>query len=419
VDKFLKPLLTAAITLVTFLCGPSSAAAAEPVRFGLCYDLTKAYSFITPQFAQAVRDNAELINSKGGLEGHPIEVIVRDHGNEPQRGIECYERMKSEGVMVFDMLSTPVSRAVIPRVMKDGNVLIQAYGRGDAVDGDVFKWIFPLGPTWWGQAANDIAYIKQKSGGKLKGVKVAFFHIDTPFGRDPIPVLKALAEKEGFELTLVPFPVPGTDQASAWALMRRLNPDWIIGWSFSTMNVIAAREMKRNGIPIERFIAVNAINEVDIANIGGDAAKGIKRSTYVNGGSNNSLIQRILSELYDKNKGSGDRKNANDVYYNHGLAVSSTVYEGMRLAIKNEGWPLTPAKIKAGLESLKNYDANGLMAPITVTAQDHGGGGKTRIEMWDGTKWVAQTDWFAAYQDEIWKTVKEQSAEFAKTEMPR
>ena len=93
------------------------AAAADPVRFALCYDLSKAYTFVTPQIAQAVRDYADLLNAKGGLEGHPIEIIVQDHGNEPQRGIECYERLKREGVMVFDMLSTPVSRAVLPRIM--------------------------------------------------------------------------------------------------------------------------------------------------------------------------------------------------------------------------------------------------------------------------------------------------------------
>jgi len=56
--------------------------------------------------------------------------------------------------MVFDMLSTPVSRAVLPRVMKDGNIMIQSLaGRGDAVDGDVFKWVFRSARTYWGQAA--------------------------------------------------------------------------------------------------------------------------------------------------------------------------------------------------------------------------------------------------------------------------
>jgi branched-chain amino acid transport system substrate-binding protein len=104
-----------------------------------------------------------------------------------------------------------------------------------------------------------------------------------------------------------------------------------------------------------------------------------------------------------------------DIYYNTGLAMYSVLFDGVRQAIQKEKWPLTPAKIKAGLESLRNFDANGFMAPVTVTAKDHGGGGKTRIDMWDGTKWVPQGDWSAAYTDVVDQVVKEQSAEFAKS----
>jgi len=183
--------------LALMLTSSMAAHAADPVKFALCYDLSKAYTFVTPQVAQAAKDYADILNAKGGLEGHPIEVIVQDHGNEPQRGIECYERLKREGVMVFDMLSTPVSRAVLPRVMKDGNILMQSLaGRGDAVDGDVFKWVFPIGPTYWGQAANDVGYIKQQSKGSLKGVKIAFVYVDYPFGQEPIGIMKTLAQKE-------------------------------------------------------------------------------------------------------------------------------------------------------------------------------------------------------------------------------
>ena len=173
--------------------------------------------------------------------------------------------------------------------------------------------------------------------------------------------------------------------------------------------------MKRNGIPMDKYIAVNWTNEVDIANIGAEAAKGLKRGTNVAGGQDHPLIQQIIKDLYDKNAGSGDRKHLNDIYYNLGLAMYSTVFEGARLAIKQDGWPLTPAKMKKGLESLRNFDANGLLAPVTVTAKDHGGGGKTRIDMWDGTKWVAQTDWFSAYDDIVMEVVKKESAEFAKS----
>ena len=408
--------ISAGLALTLFNVMP--AVAADPVRFALCYDLSKAYTFVSPQIAQAARDYADLLNSKGGLEGHPIEIVVQDHGNEPQRGIECYERLKREGVMVFDMLSTPVSRAVLPRIMKDGNILIQSLvGRGDAVDGNVFKWVFPIGPTYWGQAANDIEFIKQKSGGNLKGVKVRvlLYRLSVRTGTDRYSE-DARARRKASIWQLFPYPLPGNDQASAWTQIRRFSPDWIVSWSLSNMHVIASREMKRNGIPIEKYIAVNWLNEVDIKNIGPDVAKGLKRGTNVAGGSNQPLVQQIIKELYDKGKGNGDRKFTEDVSYNTGLAIYSIAFEGARLAIKNSGWPLTPDKIKAGLESLKNYNANGLIAPITVTAQDHGGGGKTRIEMWDGEKWVAQTDWIAGFQDDVWSVVKEQSADFAKSE---
>jgi branched-chain amino acid transport system substrate-binding protein len=412
-------LLSVVAGLGLALAGLQSAQAqapAQPIKFALCYDLSKSYGFVTPQVSQAARDYAQILNQKGGIEGHPIEILVQDHGNEPQRGIECYEKMKREGAIAFDFLSTPVSRAVLPRAMADGNVMMQSFvGRGDAVDGDVFKWIFPIGPTYWGQMANNIQYIKTKSSGNLKGVKIAFIYPDYPFGQEPIGVLKTLAAKEGFELQLVPNPMPGNDQAAAWTQIRRFNPDWVLSWNLANMHVVASREMKRNGIPMDKYIAVNWLNEVDLANIGLENAKGLKRGTNVVGGQSHPLMQQIIKHLYEKGKGSGDRKHLNDVYYNTGLAIYASVFEGARLAIKQSGWPITPEKMRRGLESLKKFDADGLIAPVTVTAKDHGGGGKTRIDMWDGAKWVPQTDWFSAYDDVIQDIVKKESGEFAKS----
>ncbi len=392
------------------------AQAAEPVRFGLCYDLTKIYVAAVPQVAQAAKDYADLLNAKGGLQGHPIEINVQDHGNEPQRGIDCYERLKRDGVMVFDFFSTPVSRAVLPRIMQDGNILVQPLvGRGDAVDGEVFKNVFPLAPTYWGQAANMVSYIKKQAGGNLQGKKVAFLYLDTPFGREPMPVFEALKRIERFEFQSFGIPVPGTDQSAAFTQLRRFQPDWVITWSFSPLNPISFREMQRNGIPIDKMITVNWINEVDINNFGAAAAKGLKRSTVVTGGAEHPLVKEILRELYDKGKGNGDRKMVADSYYNTGLAVYSTVFEGVGLAIKRQGWPLTPEKIRQGMYGIKQFDAKGFMAPVTITPKDHGGGGKTRIDMWDGGKWVAQTDWFADYTGLVWTLVKANSADFAKS----
>ena len=409
--QFLKTLFVAGATCLAAL----SAGAAEPIRFGLCYDLTKAYHFITPQVAQAARDYANLLNLKGGIGGRPLEIVVNDHANEPQRGVECYERLKREGVMVFDFMSTPVARAALPRVMQDGNLMIQAFhGRADAVDGEVFKNVFPLGPTYWGQAANMVSYIKRQAGGNLSKTKIAYLYPDYPLGQEPIPILKELQKREGFDLGLYPYPLPGNDLSSAMSQIRRYQPDWIINWGIGPMHVVAVKELKRNGLRLDRYISVNWLNEVDIANIGPEAAKGIKRSSVVIGGSEHPLHKEIIRELYDKGKGAGDRKFLSDTYYNLGLAMYSALFEGVRVAMESPP-PLTAEKIRKGLESLRNYDANGFMAPLTVTAQDHGGGGKTRIDMWDGSKWVPQTDWFVDYSDLVWATVKQHSGEYAKS----
>ena len=113
----LKHMLTrAALGAAVALAGTAATAQdKEAVRFGLCFDLSKSYTFISPQVAQAAQDLAKYVNDNGGLDGHPVEIIVRDHGNEPQRGVECYEGLKREGVSIFNMLSTPVTNAVLPQ----------------------------------------------------------------------------------------------------------------------------------------------------------------------------------------------------------------------------------------------------------------------------------------------------------------
>ncbi|KKO08726.1 hypothetical protein LCGC14_0046660 [marine sediment metagenome] len=409
--------LTKALAVFSMMGGliTGSQALAEPFKVGVCYDLSKAYTFASPQVSQAAMDLAKLVNLKGGIGGEPVEVIVRDHGNEPQRGIECYSKLSREGVFVFDTLSTPVSLAILPRAMEDGRILMQSLvGRGDAVDGTVFDWVYPVGPTYWGQAANDVAYLKQLHDGDLSDVKVGFVYFDYPFGQEPIEILETLSEKEGFDLELYPVPLPGSDQASVWSKVRRDKPDHVIVWMLGGAHVVASKEMQRNRIPMDKYISVNWLNEVDIANIGNEAAIGLKRGTNVVGGLDVPLRQEILAELYEKGEGSGPLEKTEDVFYNTGLAMYSIVFEAARKAVELEGLPITPQSYKAGLETLKDFDANGLMAPITVTGEDHGGGGKTRIEMWDGETWVPQTDWISAYGDVVWDVVKESSEKYGK-----
>ena len=67
------------------------------------------------------------------------------------------------------------------------------------------------------------------------------------------------------------------------------------------------------------------------------------------------------------------------------------------------------SRLLAALRELRRLLLHHLVHHVGV------GGGKTRIDMWDGAKWVPQSDWTAAYTDVVDQVVKEQSAEFAKS----
>ena len=45
--------------------GAAQAQGGNSIKFGLCYDLSKAYTFVTPQIVQAAKDYAAVLNAKG------------------------------------------------------------------------------------------------------------------------------------------------------------------------------------------------------------------------------------------------------------------------------------------------------------------------------------------------------------------
>jgi branched-chain amino acid transport system substrate-binding protein len=402
------------------LAGVLSAAAATgamaqnaPIKVGAALDFTKVYTFVTSEYSQGQRDYISLLNARGGIKGTPVELETVDTGNEPQRGIEAYERFKSNGAVLVDFLSTPVSRAVVPRALQDGiNVITAFHGRSDAADGTAFPTIFPLTPAYWSQATTVIKYISDKEGGNLKDKKITLVHIDSPFGKEPIPVFQTLAQRMGYTFNNIGYPSPGNEQSAQWTQVRRDRPDWVIIWGAGGGQPNAVREALRNGISPNKIASVIWLSETDMNLVGADQAKGVARFEGVVAGKDTPVIKAIEAEVTSKGKGAGDASKVGSSYYNIGVATMALFAEGARLAIEKEGGPLTAAKLKRGLESIKDFTAEGLIAPTTVTGDDHQGGGRGRMAVWDGKAFKSTGDWAASSQDVVWELVRKSSAEF-------
>jgi len=407
---FLKSLAGAAALAAIGVSG--AAKADDTIKFGLLQDFTAVYTFVTDEYNQGQRDYIEMINRQGGINGHEIELIIRDTGNEPQRGIEAYSRARGEGAILVDFLSTPVSRANVNRVLNDEVVMITAlHGRGDASDGQTFPFIFPMMATYWSQAALLADYIDEHQGG-LEGKRIAHVYIDSPFGREPVPVLEALAERKGFELRTFAYPSPGTEQSATWSDVRRFQPDHVLLWGAGGGQAVSVREAIRAGIPQENVLSVVWMAETDAETIGRDRATGIKRFEAVATGTDYPVMQRIMEEVIEPGHGAGPREEVGTTYYNIGVASMAVAVEGARIALEEFGAPLTGDKLRRGMEMIENFDAEGMMPPITLTEEDHQGGGFGRVSQWNGEAWEPITDWFAAHQDIVWEEIEKDARDF-------
>ena len=395
---------------------PVALAQEKVIKFGMAQDFTVVYTFVTAEYSQGQRDYFSLVNERGGVGGWKISADIVDTGNAPQRGIEAYERFKRDGVVLIDPLSTPVSRALVSRVLQDKiNMVTMVSGRSDAADGSVFPYVLPLSPSYWSQAAALVEYMGQQDQG-LKDKKIAFVHIDTPFGREPLPLLQELAKRRGFELLTFPYAPPGNEQSATWTQVRRAKPDWTIIWGGGVGQTLSLKEALRNGIAPDRIASVIWLSESDMKVVGPEQVKGVLKFEGAAGGREPKVIQDILREVVAKGKGAGAQELVGTTYYNIGVMSGAIMVEGVRRALEiTKGSAVTAETLNEGLRSIAGFTADGLIPPLTTSRTDHQGGGRGRVAQWDGKRWVAKTDWLAADQDVVWQLIKASSAEFKKS----
>jgi branched-chain amino acid transport system substrate-binding protein len=389
----------------------------KTIRFAFPQDFTKIYTFVTSEYSQGQRDYISLVNGRGGIGGYTIVADVSDHANDQPRAIEAYERAKAQGAVLIDPLSTPVARALVPRALEDQINMITAFsGRSDAADGTAFPYVLPLTPNYWTQAGLLVDFFKQQDGGSLQGKTICFVHIDTPFGKEPLPIFEKLAAKEGFKFQAFPYTPPGNDQSAIWPQVRRARPDWTVFWGAAVGQTVALTEAVRNGLDMSRVSSSVWLSESDMAVVGADQTVGVMKIEPCASGREPKIIQDILAEVVAAGKGAGPEDKVGTSYYNYGVMLAALMLEGVRRAVEiaPEG-PVTGPWLNAGLRSISGFTAEGMIPATTITPEDHQGGGFGRIARWDGAKFVPQTDWFSANQDVVWEEIRKYSEEFKKT----
>jgi branched-chain amino acid transport system substrate-binding protein len=426
--KFTKLALTASLAALGLSSALGAYAQANEQFFPVLVYRTGAYGPNGTPWANGFVDYLKLTNARGGINGVKVSYEECETGYATDRSVECYERLKGKngGATMFQSLSTGATFALTEKAPVDKIPLITAgYGRSESQNGAVFTWNFPLLGTYWVGADVAIQHIAKKEGGldKLKGKKIALVYHDSPYGKEPIPLLEERAKMHGFTVQQLPVAHPGVEQKATWLQIRQNRPDYVLLWGWGVMNSTALKEAQATGYPREKMYGIWwAGAEPDVKDVGA-GAKGYNALTLQHGAEPNSkVVKDVLGMVHGKGQGTGPKEEVGQVLYMRGLISAMLAVEGVAQAQTRygKGKVMTGEQVRWGLENLdldqKKLDGlgfAGVMRPVQTSCLDHMGSSWVRVHTWDGGKWNFSSDWYQADEKVIRPMVMLTSAKYA------
>jgi branched-chain amino acid transport system substrate-binding protein len=367
---------------------------------------TGAYAPNGIPWADGYVDYLKLVNERdGGVNGIKLSFEECETGYATDRGVECYERLKSKKPVIVNPLSTGITYALTEKVAADKIVLFTTgYGRADSADGSVFAWNFPLLGTYWSAADMLVQHVKQKA--PLKGKKIALVYHDSPYGKEPIKLLEERAKSEGFQLTLLPVTHPGVEQKATWLQVRQQRPDYVFLWGWGVMNSTSIKEAIAVSYPRLQMYGVwwsSAEPDVTPAEM---ASKGYNGIALGHSDEKDFPVHKDMAKfLYEKGKGTAKSKGeVGSVLYNRGMISAMLSIEAIKAAQAKYGKRVvTGEEVRWGAEHLsldaakiKALGFGDMVQPLKTSCRDHEGVRRGRIHTWDGKDWSYTSGWLEA-----------------------
>ncbi len=416
-----------ALAAAAFAGLAAPAVQAQEQFFPLLVYRTGQFAPLGIPWADGKQDYLKLVNAKGGINGVKISFEECETAYDTAKGVECYERLKGRpgGTGSFDTQSTGITFALSDKAPGDKTTIVTpGYGLSQSSDGRVFEWNFPLLGTYWTATEAMMQDILKKEKGSLKGKKIALVYHDSPYGKEPIPLLQKRAEKDGFELLKLPVTAPGVEQKSTWLQVRQQRPDYVLLWSAGVMTPAAVREAQATNYPREKIYSIWwAGSDHDVKDIGA-GAKGYNTVTIHNTAERGKVHDEVKAQLYDKGQGTAkDVKELGAMAHTRGMMIAMLQVEAVRTAQEKfgKGKVMTSEQVRWGLENLNLTQARldelgfgNILRPVQTSCGNHTGTDWARVAQWDGSAWKVVSDWYQADKALLEPMVKEYGEKYAK-----
>ena len=344
----------------------------EPIRIGGIFAVTGGASWLGEPERNTAVMYVEEINKAGGIDGHPIELIVEDTEGNETKAVNAVNKLinKDNVVAIIGPSRSGTTMAVIPLIQRNRIPLISC-AAAEAIAVPVKKWVFKTP-----QKDSDAA-IRIFEHMKSKGIKkIAIITGTTGFGDHGRKQLKKYAPKYGIEIVEDETYGPkDTDMTPQLTKIKSTEAEAIVNWSIVPAQAIVPKNMEQLGMDIQLYQSHGFGNE-RYAKACGKAGNGIifpagrLLAVYT---VPEDHVQKEVLENYKKKyeKRFGDTAST---FGGHAYDALHILVGAIKKAEKNN-----PAEIRDAIENTKNFVGTG--GVFNYSPEDHTGLGKEAFEM--------------------------------------
>jgi branched-chain amino acid transport system substrate-binding protein len=330
---------------------------------------------------------AEKINADGGIDGHDLELIIKDDQSEAKNAnLAASELIDKDGVLAVIGGTTSASTMAMKTKTNQSKVPHVSMAAGtqitDPADTTPNEWIFRTAQSDAVAVQKVIDYLSKT----LKIKKFAILHDSNAFGASGDKELAKLAPKAGLTITTSEaYNTNDTDMSSQLTKISGTKPDVIVVWGTNPGPAIAAKNMKSLNIKIP-YVGSHGIANGTFIKLAEAAAEGVVFPAgkvlvpeSATGGQAETITE--FSKMYEekyKEKPNSFAGHAYDAFY---IVVN---------ALKNSGADKT--KLRDEIE--KTADFNGVSGVFTYGKDNHDGTSTKDMIMVEikAGKWILKTN---------------------------
>jgi ABC-type branched-subunit amino acid transport system substrate-binding protein len=331
----------------------------KTITLGILTDLSGVFAPLGKPTMQANQLFWKEQNARGGVCNRTVNLVVKDHGYDPQKAVVQYRELSSQVAGLQELLGSPITAALLPSLKSDQMISLLAAWPSSLLPNDN---IIITGTTYDVEMINGLDYLLQQ--GKLKkGDKIGHVYFEGEYGENGLKGSKYFAQKNG--MTIVEQKIKATDEdmSGQVAAFKRAGVKAIAFTTAPTQLASVAGIAAAQGLNVP---LVGNNPTFDPALLKTPAAKALEANAYIvssiapyNLGK--PAVQKVASdysEAYPKEVPKGSAP--------FGYMQSKLMYEILNQACRNKD--LTrPGLVKAA-HQLDNVDTGGLTAaPLDYT----------------------------------------------------